>query len=93
MKEHSLDVYASVQLKLPRPNYIVFYNGEEDQPDRKELGLSDAFPDDGRGSHLEVKAIMLNINLTHNQRLMEHCRKLYEYAVFIDTIRQNRNGA
>ena len=30
---------------------------------------------------------MLNINLGHNQNLMDSCRKLYEYAFLIEQIR------
>ena len=32
---------------------------------------------------------MLNINYGHNQALMEKCRRLKEYAYFVDTVRRN----
>ena len=32
---------------------------------------------------------MLNINYGHNQELMEKCRRLKEYSLFIDTVRRN----
>lgn len=36
---------------------------------------------------LECTALLLNINVGHNQELMEKCRILKEYAQFIHTIR------
>ncbi len=37
---------------------------------------------------LECEAIMLNINYGHNQELMQKCRPLEEYAIFVDTVRK-----
>ena len=68
------NIYGHKLIKLPTPQYIVFYNGTEDFPDKKELYLSDAFESDD--SCLEFKAIMININLGHNKELMEKCRVL-----------------
>ena len=33
---------------------------------------------------------MLNINYGHNRELMKKCRRLEEYAIFVDTIRKNQ---
>ncbi|MBM6686248.1 MULTISPECIES: hypothetical protein [Clostridia] len=33
--------------------------------------------------------MMLNINYGHNRALMEKCRRLKEYAVFVNTVREN----
>lgn len=49
------------------------------------LRLSDAFEqEDGC---LECEVTMLNINYGRNQKLMEKCRRLEEYALFIDRVR------
>ena len=32
---------------------------------------------------------MLNINYGHNRELMEKCRRLKEYAIFVDMVRKN----
>ena len=89
--EHRLDVYGETLVRLPLPQYIVFYNGTREEPDRLELKLSDAFicqnPEE-KGS-LECRAIMLNINYGHNRELMERCKRLRDYAVFVDRIREN----
>lgn len=89
VRKNKLDIYSTTLLKLPKPQYIVFYNGEKDQPERRELYLSDAFENDGRENHLEVKAVMLNINIGYNHQLMEKCQALHDYAIFVDTVRRN----
>ena len=43
VKRHSLNLYSSRLQNLPYPQYIVFYNGRGDEPDRMTLRLSDAF--------------------------------------------------
>lgn len=84
------DIYGSKLIGLPMPQYLVFYNGEEDEPDRKELYLSDAFfqADQKKEAGVECKAVIFNINLGHNRILMEQCRLLYEYARFVALIRE-----
>ena len=80
-------IYSTRLLKIPTPQYIVFYNGTTNMPDRKELRLSDAFQQPTVQPDIEVVAHMLNINYGHNKELMERCQKLKEYAQFIDIIR------
>lgn len=82
---NNADLYSSTLVKIPTPRYIVFYNGNSDYPDSSELHLSDAF--ETNDGCMEFTARMLNINLGHNQTLMEHCKLLEEYAIFIDKIR------
>ena len=80
-------IYSTRLLKIPTPQYIVFYNGTTNMPDKKELRLSDAFQQPTAQPDIEVVAHMLNINYGHNKELMERCQKLKEYAQFIDIIR------
>ena len=80
-------IYSTRLLKIPTPQYIVFYNGTANMPDKKELRLSDAFQQPTAQPDIEVVAHMLNINYGHNKELMERCQKLKEYAQFIDIIR------
>lgn len=86
--QNGLDIYSSTRLKLPKAQYYVFYNGLTDEPDRQILRLSDSYPDDQLDIHLEVQAVMLNINYGHNRELMEKCRTLHDYALFISRVRE-----
>ena len=45
-------------------------------------------PPVSRTPALECIATMLNINYGHNKELMEKCQRLREYAVFVETVRQ-----
>ncbi len=70
-------LYGKKLVKIPAPDYYVFYNGEEGVPDRQELRLSDAFLTPHEG--YEWTAHMLNINAGHNQELLENCPALVRY--------------
>lgn len=86
--EHDLNIYSQTLLKLPTPNYIVFYNGTKEDGDSRILRLSDSFiKHDGEEACLECTATMININYGHNKKLMEACRELYEYSYLIEQIR------
>ena len=87
LEPNNLDIYSSTRLRLPTPKYLVFYNGTKEEPDRRELRLSDSFIKQEEPPDLECRAVMLNINYGHNKELMEACRKLYEYSRFVESIR------
>ena len=83
-----LDIYSSVLQRIPLPQYIVFYNGTQEMPERKILRLSDAFPKHpGKIPCLSCEASLLNINYGKNKKIMDRCRKLKEYAILIAEIR------
>ncbi len=82
-------LYGSRQIKLPTPQCVVFYNGEKDSPEEEILRLSDAFVNKDRQADVELRVRMLNINYGHNERLMNSCRTLAEYAEFVAISRQN----
>ena len=84
----SQKIYSSRLLKIPTPHYVVFYNGTKEMPDTLDLKLSDAFIHKDSTPSLEVTAHMININQGPNKKLLEKCRKLQEYAIFIATIRK-----
>ena len=82
-------IYHEKRVRLPKPKYIVFYNGTKNQPDSMELKLSDCFENtDNEAPCLECTATMLNINYGHNQELMKHCRRLEEYSIFVQYVRE-----
>ena len=90
IKENNLDIYGRTLIKLPSPQYIIFYNGREKQPDELVLKLSDAFEENDNSKYaLECRARMLNINMEHNQRLLRSCKRLYDYSYFIAEVNKN----
>ena len=82
------NLYGSRQVMLPRPKFVVFYNGVEEMEERSILKLSDAFAEGEGEAELELKVLVLNINPGFNQGLMEKCRTLRDYMIFVSRIRQ-----
>lgn len=97
IEEKELDIYSSRLVTIPMPQYIVFYNGTKDQPDKQVLRLSDAYEqveeihrspgEASREPALECTAVVLNINYGHNKALMQKCRRLADYAYFVQVVR------
>lgn len=90
VEDHHLNVYRGTLCKVPAPRYIVFYNGNDIQPDKKELKLSDAFITPVHDAALEVTAIMLNINYGQNKRIMKSCAPLNDYSKFVSYVKMNQ---
>ncbi len=85
------DFFSSSLIKIPTPQFVVFYNGTKDEPDVSELRLGDAFSEEGRFKPaIECTATVLNINYEHNKELMEKCKELRDYALLIHRIRKYR---
>ena len=93
IKQHTLDVYSHQRISLPAPQFIVFYNGRENQPDELILKLSDSFtphvPEPHNSPVLECQARMLNINYGHNQKLLDSCKRLHDYSYFVAEVNRN----
>lgn len=84
---NNLNIYGSTLIKLPVPQYIVFYNGSNEHEDEEILRLSEAFETEERLEGYEWTARMLNINYGRNQGLLEKCKPLQDYAIFVNKIK------
>jgi len=86
--------YKEYRIPLPRPVFIVLYNGVKETPDMELQRLSEAYSKTlptfaGIGS-LELEVIVININNERNKKLVKTCTLLHEYSIFIDTLRRNQ---
>lgn len=81
-------LYTSTRLRIPTPNFIVFYNGTEKNEDRWVEYLSESYENMSGEPNLELKVIILNINVGHNKKLMEECQTLREYAQYVAKVRR-----
>jgi hypothetical protein len=93
-------LYSSKPLKVPLPEFFVLYNGADEYPDQATLKLSSLFEKAGDltacadippALDLEVK--VYNINKGHNKSIVEKCKTLDGYSIFIDKVREYRMGA
>ena len=82
------NLYGTKKVLIPPPQFIIFYNGTDEQPDQRILRLSDLYTVEEKEHKLELEAVMLNINPGHNEALMRACKTLREYAQYTARVRQ-----
>lgn len=81
-------LYSSRLVKLPVPRFLVFCNGRmPDQAEKIILKLSDSFEKRTEEPELELKVTVLNINAGCNETLMNACRLLKEYSLYVARVR------
>jgi len=82
-------LYRKALIKLPRPEFIVLYNGTDPFPDKKTLRLSDAFMqvEGFEKDFLELEVIVYNINEGRNAEIANRCEELRAYAYFVHQVR------
>ena len=81
-------LYGTKIVPIPTPNFLIFYNGEEEMPDRKTLKLSNAYTYLDGTPKLELEAVMLNINPGHNEELLSTCKSLHDYSEYTARVRR-----
>ena len=84
------NLYGSKTVRIPAPEFVIFYNGRAEMSERHILKLSDMYntKDRKRRAKLELEAVMLNISGEYNQKLKAACKTLREYAIYTDKIRK-----
>ncbi len=85
--------YRSNPVRIPAPRFFVFYNGETPAEDKVVYRLSDLF-----GKHTDSPAVELivtayNVNEGHNQNLLDACKTLKGYSIFVSKVRKYRKEA
>jgi len=86
------DLYSRKMFSIPRPEFIVLYNGVEDMPDKQILRLSDMFKNAngaGNPANLELVVTVYNINKGRNPEMARRSPTLDGYETFIHTVREN----
>ena len=82
------NIYGKKMITIPVPKFVVFYNGEQEQPEKYDMKLSDAFEKKTDNLELELVCKVYNINFGKNKELLERCRVLKEYMIFVDYVRK-----
>ena len=81
------NLYGETIIQIPAPEFLIFYNGKDEMPERQILKLSDMYSVQEGQPKLELNATLLNISGSNNQKLKDACRTLGEYAIYTDRIR------
>ncbi len=80
-------LYAPQLVKIPTPNFVVFYNGNKEIGDSCVLKISDSFEHPTEDPGLELKVKVLKIAPGKNKELMDTCQTLKEYMLFVERVR------
>ena len=80
-------LYAPQLVKIPTPNFVVFYNGDKEIGDSCVLKISDSFEHPTEDPGLELKVKVLKIAPGKNKELMDTCQTLKEYMLFVERVR------
>jgi predicted transposase/invertase (TIGR01784 family) len=84
------NIYRDRLIKIPKPEFIVLYNGDDEYPDKFEMKLSDAFEDADIPDLLELTVRVYNINRGRNKEILQKSKSLGDYAEFIGRVKENR---
>jgi predicted transposase YdaD len=88
-------VYKDKLVMLPKPEFIVLYNGTKTFSSEKVYRLSDAFKQSalpGLGGVLELSVRVVNINKGYNQQIVSNSSCLSGYVEFIAMVRTNQKS-
>ena len=82
-------LYQNSRIPIPKPRFVVLYNGKEDRPLTETLRLSDAYEITETHSgepDLELCVTVFNINTDKNPIILKKCKPLLDYATLIDRL-------
>ena len=85
----SKEKYSRKQLAIPTPEFYVFYNGKEPYRGDSLLKLSDSFTQKHNEYALELSVKVVNINYDKASEILERCKPLKQYSLFVDAVRRN----
>ena len=78
--------YKEKMIKIPKPEFYVFYNGTKEYPAEKELCLSNSFSDNNKNRQeipLELSVKVYNINKKEVSSILQNCPALRGYATLV----------
>ena len=86
---NGLTLHVKSQVKIPTPNYIVFYNGVEARPATEKLYLSNAFQIPDNRGEFEWTATVINLNHPDNNSMLKRCKPLSDYTFLVSKIQKH----
>lgn len=89
IKSH--DRYKRKRFPLPEPKFYVFYNGNDNSPNKQVMRLSEAFPAKSQ-KWIDLKLLCYNIKYKPNKALLRKCSAIMEYSIFVKKVEEFDNG-
>ena len=88
----NMNLYGRTAVKIPCPQFIVFYNGVEEQPEKMTYKLSDLYEVKEEYKGLELIVNVLNINDGYNEEIKALCKSLGDYMKYVNKVRSCYNA-
>ena len=85
MRSNAVDI----RLFAKEPEFYVFYNGKQPYTTNSVLKLSDSFTQKHDEYALELSVKVVNINYDKASEILERCKPLKQYSLFVDAVRRN----
>ena len=82
-------LYQNTPIKLPAPEFHVFYTGRGAMPETCQMKLSDAYVKTDEKIHLDLKVNFHNIAYDNAKSLLQKSRSIHDYSFFLDRIKRN----
>ena len=86
-------LYREKKVMLPRPVFIVFYNGKEEFPEYQEFRLSDSYLGEKKKDEedaLQAVVKVYNINNGKNAKILKKSETLRQYSRFVEIMRKHK---
>jgi len=84
------NLYRTKQITIPRPEFVVLYNGKDKMPPTQILRLSDMFAQYGTKNpiELDLEVKVYNINKGYNPEMAKRSTTLDGYELFVYKVRE-----
>ena len=87
------DLYSKRLIKIPKPKFVVFYNGEDNRPEKEIQKLSTAYSHAGDSKDsIELTCIVYNINPDKNNDLKKLSYVLDGYMTLVNKVRELKSA-
>ena len=86
-------LYREKKVMLPRPVFIVLYNGKEELPEYQEFRLSDSYLGEKKKDEedaLQAVVKVYNINNGKNAKILKKSETLRQYSRFVEIMRKHK---
>ena len=87
------DLYSKKLIKIPKPKFVVFYNGEVNRPETEIQKLSAAYSHAGDSKDsIELTCTVYNINPDKNNELKKSSYVLDGYMTLVNKVRELKSA-
>ena len=85
-------IYEEKRIPIPKPKFVVLYNGDAACPKHTVQYLSQSFLVQDEEPVLELKVDVYNINYEEHSELLQKSRHLTDYSLFIHHVNEGRTA-